>query len=174
MQSRRQELVMKSLRFTGFSLIEVLVATVVLSIGVLGVTALQTTSYVMTESSVHRAQASALAVEIVERMRVNTSEAKAGNYNISALPTLTSDCSHNTSDCNTDQMKDHDLRVWSARVAALLPGGTATISSTVDSGTVPVDITVTMQWDDSRGRDAAVTQAFVFQLEGLNKCTGEC
>ena len=165
---------MNSLRFTGFSLIEVLVANVVLSIGLLGVSVLQTTSNVMTESSMHRAQASALAVEIVERMRVNTSEAKAGNYNISALPSLTSDCSGPSADCNTDQMKDHDLRVWSARVVDLLPSGTATIISTVDSGTVPVDITVTMQWDDSRGRYAAVTQAFIFQLEGLNKCTGEC
>ena len=159
---------MNRLRFTGFSLIEVLVANVVLSIGVLGVSVLQTTSNVMTESSMHRAQASALAVEIVERMRVNTSEAKSGNYNISALPTLTSDCS-GVVDCTTGQMKDHDLRVWSARVVDLLPSGTATISSTVDSGTVPVDITVTMQWDDSRGRYAAVTQAFVFHLEGLNK-----
>jgi len=160
---------MHRLRHAGFSLLEVMIANVILAIGVLGISALQITSNVMTESSMHRAQAAALAVEIVERMRVNTSEAKAGSYNITTLPTLTSDCSGTSADCTTGQMKDHDLRVWSARVVDLLPSGTATISSTVDSGTVPVDITVTMQWDDSRGRYAAVTQAFVFHLEGLYK-----
>jgi len=165
---------LRKLRQTGFSLLEVMIAIVILSVGVLGIAALQTTSSVLTESSVHRSQAAALAIEIVERMRVNATEAKAGSYNISVLPTLTRNCTGPSKDCSTAEMKDHDLRVWSGRVTALLPSGTATINSSADNGIDPVDITVTIQWDDSRGRNPAVAEAFTFKLEGLNKCAGEC
>lgn len=153
----------------GFSLLEVMIAIVIIGVGVLGIAALQTTSSVMTESSVHRGQAAALATEIVERMRVNLAEAKAGNYDISVLPTLTRNCIGPSRDCSTSELKEHDLRVWSDRVAALLPSGNATISSSADNGIDPVDITVTLQWDDSRGRNAAVSQAFTFKLKGLDK-----
>jgi len=153
----------------GFSLLEVMIAVVIIGVGVLGIAALQTTSSVMTESSVHRGQAAALAIEIVERMRVNMTEAKAGNYDISVLPTLTTTCIGPAKDCSTSELKEHDLRVWSDRVAALLPSGSATISTSADNGIDPVDITVTMQWDDSRGRNAAVSQAFTFKLKGLDK-----
>ena len=153
----------------GFSLLEVMIAIVIMSVGMLGIAALQTTSGVLTESSMHRGQAAALTVEIVERMRVNVTEAKAGNYNISTLPTPTENCIGAATNCSKSEMKDHDLRVWGARVESLLPSGGATISSTADNGTDPVDITVTMQWDDSRGRKAAVSEAFTFKLQGLNK-----
>ena len=167
-------MMMRKLRQTGFSLLEVMIAITILSVGVLGIASLQATSSVLTESSMHRSQAAALAIEIVERMRVNTTEAKAGNYNISVLPTPTTNCNGPSKDCSTAQMKDHDLRVWSQRVVALLPSGGATISSSTDNGIDPVDITVTMQWDDSRGRNPAVEEAFTFKLEGLNKCAGNC
>lgn len=156
-------------RQIGFSLLEVMIAVVIMSVGMLGIAALQTTSSVFTESSMHRGQAATLAVEIVERMRVNVTEAKAGNYDISGLPTLTINCIGPSKDCSTSEMKDHDLRVWSGRVAALLPSGDATINSGADNGTDPVDITVTLQWDDSRGRNALVSEAFAFKLEGLFK-----
>ena len=153
----------------GFSLLEVLIAVVVLSVGVLGISALQTTSSVFTESAFYRGQAASLATEIVERMRSNVTEAKAGGYNITSLPTLTRNCVGPEKDCAPEDIKNHDLRVWSNRVANLLPSGTATISAGTDNGSDPVDITVTLQWDDSRGRNSPVTETFVFQLKGLNK-----
>jgi type IV pilus assembly protein PilV len=153
----------------GFSLLEVMIAIVIMGIGMLGIAALQTTSSVFTESAMHRGQAAALATEMVERMRANVTEAKAGNYNISSLPSLTENCIGPTKDCTPSQMKDHDLRVWSNRVASLLPSGTAAINSGPDNDTDPVDITVTLQWDDSRGRNSPVSEAFTFKLMGLNK-----
>ena len=156
------------LQQTDFALLQLMIVIVTLSLGALGIAALQTTSSVMTESSVHRGQAAALATEIVERMRFNLAEVKAGNYDISVLPTLTTDCIGPSIDCSTSGLKEHDLRVWSDRVAALLPGGNATISSSADNGSDPIDITVTLRWDDSRGRNAAVSQAFTFKLKGLD------
>lgn len=158
----------------GFSLLEVLIAVLVVGVGVLGITALQVTSNVYNESSMHRGQAAMLAREIIERMRVNVDEAKAGNYDISVLPTYTTDCTGAATDCTHQGIMEHDLRLWSARVVALLPSGTATIS-TADPTVDPVIITVTLSWAVRRsaGKLTAssdtrtVTQAFTFELHGL-------
>ncbi|HLE93281.1 MAG TPA: type IV pilus modification protein PilV, partial [Sulfuricaulis sp.] len=56
----------------GFSLIEVLVALLVLSIGLLGLAALQTTSLQYNTGSYFRTQATFLAYDIIDRMRANT------------------------------------------------------------------------------------------------------
>ncbi len=153
----------------GFSLLEVMIAVIVVSVGVLGISALQTTSSVFTESALYRSQAASLATEMVERMRSNVTEAKAGGYNISSLPSHSQNCVGPESDCTPEQIRNHDLRVWSNRVTNQLPSGTATISSGPDNGDDPVDITLTLQWDDSRGRNSLVSETFNFQLKGLNK-----
>ena len=142
----------------GFSLLEVLLAVVVMAIGVLGIAALQITTSLYTESSLHRSQASMLAREVVERMRVNVDEAKAGNYDITTLPSLTSSCKGASASCSASQIKDYDLQVWGTRVAAMLPSGDAIIATTADNGTDPVDVTITLQWDESRGQRATVSR----------------
>ena len=58
-------------RSRGFTLVEVLVALVVLSIGLLGVAALQLTSLRSNHSSAMRSQATFLAYDIIDRMRAN-------------------------------------------------------------------------------------------------------
>lgn len=66
----------------GFTLIEVLVALVVLCIGLLGVASLQLTSLKSNHGSAMRTQATYLAYDIVDRMRANRPAALAGSYNI--------------------------------------------------------------------------------------------
>jgi type IV pilus assembly protein PilV len=152
---------------SGFSLLEVLIALVVLAIGLLGIASLQITSSQYSESGLHRSQASALARELFERMRVNPVEAKAGQYDIATLPSLVTNCESAEAECTPAQLREHDLRVWSGRVATLLPGADAAITTSEDNGEDPVDITITLQWDNSRGQRAAVVQSFSFQLMGL-------
>jgi len=155
----------------GFSLLEVLVATLVLSIGLLGIAVLHLTTSVYAESGLHRSQAAALSREIVERMRVNLDEARNGNYDLSTLPDppLTTNCYGSGADCTPAQMRAHDLRLWSARVAAMLPSGDAVIATTPD----PPDpltvsqVSVTLSWDESRGESGVVQQNFTFELFGV-------
>lgn len=70
-------------RQRGFSLIEVLVALLILSIGLLGVAGLQTRSLQMNQSAYYASQANLFAKGMVEAMRVNSRDAELGRYDIS-------------------------------------------------------------------------------------------
>jgi len=161
----------------GFSLLEVLISVIILAVGLIGIAALQITTSVYSESSLHRGQASMLAREIIERMRVNLDQAKTGGYDISALPSLTQDCSGTAADCTPAEMGAHDLRVWSARLAGLLPSGDAVIATNppADPAVDPAVISVAISWNERRSRgltvatdeDLRTTQTFQFELFGV-------
>jgi len=124
-------------RARGFSLIEVLVSIVVLSIGLLGLAALQVSGLRVGQSSFYRAQAAQYATDMADRLRANAGEARTCELALDETPTGATMC-------------DRDLAEWRARLLAL-PGG---------NGAVDVDIatnlvTITVQWDDSRGGGAA-------------------
>jgi len=67
----------------GATLIEVLVAVLVLSIGLLGVAALQAQALRNAGSSLQRSQATILAYAMFDAMRVNRDSAMAGAYDMS-------------------------------------------------------------------------------------------
>jgi len=116
----------------GLSLVEVLVAVVLLSIGLLGLAGLQASGIRVGQSSTHRSQAAQLAHDMIERMRANA--ASAGAYNLTlgdAAPACAS-----VAAC--------DLRDWRLRLQSL-PSGTGAVTVSGRQATVLV------QWDDSRG-----------------------
>lgn len=152
----------------GFTLLEVLVAVIVLSIGLLGAAALNVTSIRFNHGSLLHSQASLLAVEIVERMRLNAAQARAGVYDFALndpLPTTTNDCEAVGVNCTPSQLANFDRARWAARMSALLPGGDAAVAT--DATVDPARVVVTLQWDDSRGQSAPVTQIFFFNLPSL-------
>ena len=67
-------------RNRGFSLIEVLVAMLLLSIGLLGVAGMQALSVQMNVSAGQSSQATFLGYDIVDRMRANRMAALKGDY----------------------------------------------------------------------------------------------
>lgn len=72
----------------GDSLIEVMVAMVVLAIGLLGVAALQASSLRNNQSSFERSQAQILTYEILDAMRANHAAAQAGAYDMAETCSL--------------------------------------------------------------------------------------
>lgn len=145
----------------GATLIEVLVAIVILSIGLLGLAGLQATSIQGNYGAFYRSQATILAADITDRMRANRKAAIAGNYNLSELKSA-----HTT----TTTRADKDLNEWLAQVAKL-PAGKARIERNNSTALV----TITINWDDSRGNikkadgteasDAPGTANFVYRTE---------
>lgn len=106
----------------GFSLLEVLVALFVLSIGLLGLAALQTTGIRFNQQSYQRTQATLQAYEIIDRMRTNraggTVNALFDNVTLGSKPG-SANCA-STTDCDADQMAEYDIRTWNTANEALL------------------------------------------------------
>lgn len=134
-------------RQAAFTLLEVLVAMIVLSIGLLGLSGLQTSSLRSNHSAFLRSQATTLTMDIMDRMRANRDGAIAGSYNINASATTSS--SGCTSTCTTGQVAQNDLHEWRSMVDRL-PGGESEVNVTA-AGVA----TVTVQWIDYRPGNTA-------------------
>lgn len=120
----------------GFTLIEALVALLVLSIGLLGVAALQLTSLQNNSAAAIRTQATYLAYDIADRMRANRKDALAGLYNFDF---------DTKPDAGSAVQAHKDVGAWKNVLAVTLPGGAGEID--VDADGVAV---IRIRWSDSR------------------------
>ena len=120
-------------------MLELLVSLLIFSFGMLGLAGLQIRSLSMSQSSLYRSQATALADDILDRMRADRANALAGNWN-TALTTAASSVTGSA-------LYQTDLKDWKATVESLLPAGQAYVGVNANV------VTITLQWDDTRGRD---------------------
>lgn len=107
---------------SGATLLEILVALVILSIGMLGVGALQTKALRSSQDSYFLSQAAFLADEMAERLRANHSSLTpaSSNYNginamtdYSSLPSSYKSMScANGNVCNASDMAKYDIAQW--------------------------------------------------------------
>jgi len=128
-------------RQRGATLVEAMVALLVLSIGLLGVAGLQIGALRNNHGAHLRSQATVLSHDIADRMRANRTAALAGNYNIA----LGADPAGTT-------LADIDLQAWKDTVAAILPAGDGAVAL---AGGVA---TITLQWTDRLGTDTFTTE----------------
>jgi type IV pilus assembly protein PilV len=118
---------MYSLRPRGFTLIEVLVAIVVLSFGVLGVVGMQVAALQSNREARNQSVAVALGRELGDMMRSNKDIAlltAANPYLIDFsgdVPDYAVNCYTNTCSTTT-QVAEFNVAEWLARVQAALPG----------------------------------------------------
>jgi type IV pilus assembly protein PilV len=126
----------------GFTLLEVLIALLILSIGLLGLAALQTTGLRSTQMASMRTQATQVVYDITDRMRANPAGVAAGEYVI-ALAEAPADTSAAGTALN-------DLTEWRDRVEKL-PGGKSEITqcNTAD-GCDGLTHIITVYWDEAR------------------------
>lgn len=99
-------------RQQGFSLVEVLVAFLVLMIGILGVGLLEGTAKRGTFDALQRSLATTIADDVIERMRSNVEAVRLGLYNgdlgggAVAVPAV--DCGAAGANCTAAQLADFD------------------------------------------------------------------
>jgi type IV pilus assembly protein PilV len=133
---------------SGFSMIETLVAVVILSFGLLGVLSLQTAALKHTRDARLQAVAVGLGRELGEMMRSNAQlAAQAGNPYLGAFsgaslaPASSSGCLDSGQSCASPTDVAHaQMTDWLARVASALPGARVTVcadSSPYDSHGLP-------------------------------------
>ncbi|MCK5533239.1 MAG: type IV pilus modification protein PilV [Halopseudomonas aestusnigri] len=131
----------------GFGLLEVLVTILVLSVGLLGMAALQLNAMKYNQTASVRTHAVVLAYDIADRMRANRAIARSGGYAISL-----------TAAASGSGIAGTDLAAWKQAVASTLPNGQGAVQM---SGNVT---TITVQWDESRSGGSA-TQQFEFETK---------
>ena len=140
-------------RSRGFTLIEVLVALVVLSIGLLGMAKLVMVSSHANDSAYLRSQATALAYQMTDNMRANLAGAAAAQYDtaLTATPTAPTSCVGTATQCTNTQLAQWNVYSWKQNLLTALPSGAGSI---VTSGTSPTTATIIVQWDDAAGQSA--------------------
>ena len=139
---------------------EVLVALLVLSIGLLGLAALQTQGLRFNNEAYYRTQATALAYEVIDLMRAtrnNAAQLAQFQKDTATLGGLDAD------DCASDSVNvDVQLSCWMGRLRDSLPGAAASIAANTAVAGRTGYVDVTISWVDrdlSTGTiDTAATQ----------------
>ncbi|MFC5741602.1 type IV pilus modification protein PilV [Dyella tabacisoli] len=161
-------------RQRGVSLIEVLMAVLIFSIGLIGLAGLLVMATRSNEAAYLRTQVTFLAGNMADRMRANPMGVWNGNYNTdtNALPTTVSstDACLNTA-CSPAQLAKRDQQIWVNQLKTFLPNQTATVICTnTSAGFDPVaggqvamrppyggNCLMTISWDERKEAEARTT-----------------
>ena len=135
----------------GFSMIEVLVTMLVVSVGLLGIAGIIVTNLKNNQSSYARSQASILVNDMVDRMRANRGTAELPSAPYQLALSATPDASAG--------VPGADLAQWRAAVASAVPSGLGAVSFNVATG----NVTVTVQWNDSRAQGGGAAASMTAQ-----------
>lgn len=139
----------------GFSLLEVMVAMVIFSIGLLGLAGLMAQSTRFNNSAQYRTQATYLAYDILDRMRANPSQARNPTlrYNNNFGNTPGTNHCYNQS-CSLPQLATADKDQWLSSVQQLLPEGDGKVTLP-DPGINRVFV-IEIKWNDPVSSNASI------------------
>ena len=156
-------------RQRGFTLIEIMISVFILAVGLLGIASMQAQSLQFNFSAYQRSQATFLAYDIVDRIRVNKPQALLGSYNfaLGAGPVSATNCQAAGAGCSTGDMANFDLTQWvcglgnwntsgtcqGMGIEGPLAEGDGSVVINIVNGRAQVTVTVT--WLDNRTLDAA-------------------
>lgn len=129
-------------RQRGYTLLEILVAAVLLTGGLIGLASMQASGTRLNNSAYLRTQASILAYDIADRMRANRAAVVANNYDI-ALADATPGAASSVANI--------DLIQWRGALNYYLPAGNGAVET--DAGVTPdapLRATITVEWNDGR------------------------
>jgi type IV pilus assembly protein PilV len=147
---------------SGFTMVEVLVALVVLAIGLLGIAALYLNSLQSGRTAIYRTQAVNLAADLADRIRANRTAQNAYATLFADAEAEVATC-YTTGGCIDTDLASTDLARWKATLAQLLPNGQGQVVVTPPVGAgEPASYVVTVQWIEA-GEAAPITFQIGFQ-----------
>lgn len=125
----------------GFSLVEVLIALIIMSVGMLGIAGLYVQSMQAGRTSLFRHHAVTLAGDVADRIRANpTAEVAYTGVGVDFS------CVAAGINCNPVEMASNDILLWSQQANESLPNGTVVVA--FDNATVPPNYTIAVGWDE--------------------------
>ncbi|MBT8087120.1 MAG: type IV pilus modification protein PilV [Gammaproteobacteria bacterium] len=131
-----------SLSVCGFSLIEVLIALIIMSVGMLGIAGLYVQGMQAGRTSVFRHNAVTLAGDVADRIRVNP----AAGVTYAAGVGADKNCVNGGVDCSPADMAQHDISLWEQQAERSLPNGAVQVNR--DELTTPPTYEITVTWDE--------------------------
>lgn len=161
----------------GFTLIEALIALLILALGVLGLAQVQARMLAQTRTTNTRATAIRLIADLSDRIRINStgtqtgsglslySDDSANDFSDPADGTPNPDCDDSTKTCTSAQQAAYDVWAWRQAVKNTLPGGKASIWQ-ID----PQQLQVVLAWQANEDNNADV--ASPLQITGAD--AGRC
>jgi len=157
----------------GFSLIEALVAFLILSVGMLGIASLQTLSLKAGSTAMYRTAAIIKVDEIIENMRAN--QAAVASYAAGpADPGAFNGCRQADGAaakvCTTDELAADDVYYWKQSLKTVLPANdTTTAQIDVVAPVAPEvlsTVTITVNWNERNvDKNAAVAMNYSVTLQ---------
>lgn len=129
-------------RVQGFTLIEVLIALIIMSVGMLGIAGLYVHSMQAGRTSMFRHNAVMLAGDVADRIRANPRAAVAyagAGANNNCAPPL-------AANCTPAQMAANDIFLWGQQAAGTLPNGAVAV--VFDNTVVPPTYQITVSWTE--------------------------
>jgi len=131
---------------SGFTMVETLVALVVLAIGLLGIAALYLNSLQAGRSAIYRTEAVNLAADLADRIRSNRTALGAYANVFTDAPADVPAC-YTTAGCTAAQLAASDLNRWKANIAQQLPNGQGQVAVTLPvAAGEPTDYVITVRW----------------------------
>jgi type IV pilus assembly protein PilV len=144
----------------GFSLVEVLIALIIMSVGMLGIAGLYVHSMQAGRTSLFRHHAVTLAGDIADRIRANPLGGAAyegGGAN--------NNCVAGGVNCTADEMAANDVFLWAEQADATLPDGEVAVE--YDDAAVPSTYEVTVTWKEA-GYEVDPTYVITFPVFEMN------
>lgn len=146
----------------GASLIEILVATLLLSVGLLSMVGLQVNALKLSKEAQFRSTAADLAGSFGEAVKANITGALAGNYNYAiayAQPTgaisQPTTCRDGITVCTPAQIAADDLAGWREAARLSLPGGSLFAALAPPVANTPASIDLWVLWQGPQSDDNA-------------------
>ena len=136
----------------GFTLVEVLVALVVLAVGMLGIAGLYVESLKAGRTSIYRTTAVTLAADMADRIRANP--VAPASYAGVGPGSDAFACVNGVGPCTADELAQDDWFRWNQALQARLPQGAAANIAVQAVGTLN-QYTITLQWPEAGQADPA-------------------
>lgn len=136
----------------GFTLLEVLIAIVILSVGLLGVAGMQASGMRTNKAAYNRTVATAMAMDMIDRIRANPRAIdEYNNFDTeNGIPTKQA-CINNATGCTPAELAMHDKYEWGQPLDSedkkILPDGRGHINIQNDQ------VTITILWQETHFRD---------------------
>lgn len=144
-------------REAGFTLVEVLVALVVMAVGLLGIAGLYVEGLRAGRTAVYRSAAVNLASDMADRIRANPAGAYEG-----AGPGADNACVNGGGDCDPDELAADDWFRWTTDLEERLPVG-ATGAIVRDDLAPVTQYRITVAWPEI-GQDEPVSYTLAVRL----------